>query len=112
MARGIWRGAGPCGYRSPVGRSTVEGLPESLKGWEGHWVAVQDGEVAAAAYSPRELVTKRHEMGPTVAKAVARYVLSPSDDIVIGVGNQPVRRFPYREEGKTRRYSGQRSTSS
>jgi hypothetical protein len=60
--------------------------PDSLKGWEGYWVALLDGEVIEAAHSPRELAAKLHARGPAVAKAVARYVPEPSDVIVIGVG--------------------------
>jgi len=63
-----------------------ERLPPSLKGWEGKWVAIKDGEVIAAAHNARELVPKLHELGPEGEGAVARYVPPPSDTIVIGVG--------------------------
>lgn len=88
--RRIWPGMGWSGYRSRVGRpvkSEPERQPDSLLAeWAGHWVALQGGEVIAAAYSPRELAAKLHEMGPNAAKAVARFVPNYSDDIVIGVG--------------------------
>ena len=63
-----------------------ERQPESLKGWEGYWVALKGDEVVAAARHPRELAAKLHEMGPAGAGAVARFVPRPSDVIVIGVG--------------------------
>lgn len=47
---------------------------------------MRDGEVVAAAFHPRELVAKLHEMGPAAANAVARYVPKPTSDIIIGVG--------------------------
>lgn len=63
-----------------------ERLPEAIKGWEGHWVALRDGKVVAAAHNPHELVAKIHEMGPAADGAVARYVPHRSDSIIIGVG--------------------------
>ena len=67
-------------------KTEPERQPESIKGWEGHWVALKDGEVIAAAWNPRELVVRLHEMGPAAAGAVARFIPLPSSDIVIGVG--------------------------
>ena len=57
-----------------------------MRGWEGHWVALKDGEVIAAAHNPRELAATLHRMGPEALGPVARFVPPPSDVIVIGVG--------------------------
>lgn len=70
----------------PPARMELERQPDSLREWAGHWVALQDGKVIAAAFHARDLVARLHEMGPNAARAVARYVPKPSDDIVIGVG--------------------------
>jgi hypothetical protein len=77
------------GYRRAMPRAPKASpvrQPDSLKGWEGYWVALVGEDVVAAAHNPRELAAKLHEMGPSVATAVARYVPEPSDVIVIGVG--------------------------
>ena len=87
--RDIWPGTSRGVYGRAVARHVKTDpvrQPESLKGWEGHWVALRDDEVIAAAWSPRELAAKLHEMGPSAEGAVARYVPHPSADIVIGVG--------------------------
>ncbi|MGH3788310.1 MAG: hypothetical protein ACRDRG_17595 [Pseudonocardiaceae bacterium] len=63
-----------------------ERLPDAIKGWEGHWVALKDSEVVAAALNPHELVYKIQEMGPAAEGAIARYVPHHSELIVIGVG--------------------------
>jgi hypothetical protein len=84
-----WRVARRKGYRRGMAKPREvepERLPEVIKGWDGHWVALKDGEVVAAALNPHELVHKIHEMGPTAEGAVARYVPHRSDLIVIGVG--------------------------
>ena len=67
-------------------RVEPERQPESLRKWEGHWVALKDGQVVAAAHNPRELAATLHAMGSSAEGAVARFVPVPSDVIVIGVG--------------------------
>lgn len=87
--RNVWRGSAQRSYgRSMARAAKAEPVrqPEALKDWAGYWVALVDDKVIAAAHSPRELVAKLHEMGPSAAQAVARYVPEPSDVIVIGVG--------------------------
>ena len=87
--RDIWRGMSHVVYGRLVPRRTKTDpvrRPAALEGWEGHWVALRGDEVIAAAWNPRELTAKLHEMGPSAAGAVARYVPYPSADIVIGVG--------------------------
>ena len=49
-------------------------------------MALKDGEVVAAAHNPRELAATLHQMGPSAAGAIARFVPPPSDVIIIGVG--------------------------
>ena len=58
----------------------------ALKGWEGKWVAVKDGEVIAAAHNSRDLVPQLVAMGEKGRGAVAQFVPWESDVIVIGVG--------------------------
>lgn len=87
--RNIWRAMNPGGYgcgMADASRAKPVRQPDALKGWEGHWVALLNDEVVEAALTPRELAAKLHARGPSVAKAVARYVPEASDVIVIGVG--------------------------
>jgi hypothetical protein len=89
MRNRSWRVPRRGGYRRGMAKPPKvepERLPESIKGWEGHWVALKDGKVVAAALNPHELVYKLQEMGSTAEGAVARYVPHRSDVIVIGVG--------------------------
>lgn len=74
------RGMGKPRRQEPVRR------PAALDGWEGCWVALKDGKVIAAAGSSLELVPKLVEMGDKARGAVAQYVPTASDVIVIGVG--------------------------
>lgn len=73
-------------------RLEPERLPDTLRGFEGKWVAVDGDEVIAADHNPRDLVAQLHRMGPAGANAVTRYVPSPSDVIVIGVGSYDLAR--------------------
>jgi hypothetical protein len=85
----LWHVARRNGYRHGMSRPRKvepERLPDAIKGWEGHWVALKDGEVVAAALDPHELIYKVHEMGPAAEGAIARYVPHHSELIVIGVG--------------------------
>ncbi|BAK38195.1 hypothetical protein MLP_51810 [Microlunatus phosphovorus NM-1] len=50
------------------------------------WVAVKDGEVIAAAHNSNELVKMVIELGARGSGAVAQFVPSRQDSIVIGVG--------------------------
>jgi hypothetical protein len=89
MRNPLWRVARRKGYRHGMAQSRrvePERLPEAIKGWEGHWVALKDGEVVAAALNPHELVRMIHEMGPAAEGAIARYVPHRSELIVIGAG--------------------------
>lgn len=63
-----------------------ERIPDTLRGFEGSWVAMIGDEVITAAHNPRELVARLHEMGPAGKKAVARFVPNRDETIVIGVG--------------------------
>lgn len=86
-----WRRWLTRGYRVPMGlgagsRMEPERRVAELDGWTGHWVAVKDGCVVAAAPTSHELVYRVKSMGANAAGAVAQYVPEPSDDIVIGVG--------------------------
>jgi Family of unknown function (DUF5678) len=67
-------------------RQEPERRVPALDGWEGCWVAVQDGKVIAAASTSGELVPKLVEMGDTARDAIAQFVPKPSNVIVIGVG--------------------------
>lgn len=75
-------------YSRRMGTNAVQPVrrPDYLDGWVGMWIAVKDGEVIAAAYNSRDLVPMVREKGPAGEGAVAQYVPSRSDDIVIGVG--------------------------
>jgi hypothetical protein len=50
------------------------------------WVAVKDGKVIAAAHNSRDLVPMVRELEAAGRGAVAQFVSSHSDEIVIGVG--------------------------
>jgi hypothetical protein len=59
---------------------------QELDGWTGMWVAIKDGAVIAAAPTSRELVVQVRSKGELAKGAVAQFVPTPSDEIVIGVG--------------------------
>jgi hypothetical protein len=57
-----------------------------LDRWSGTWVAVKDGKVIAAAHNSRDLVPMVRELEEAGRGAVAQFVSSHSDEIVIGMG--------------------------
>lgn len=86
-----WRAWRRRGYGSGMGlgagsRVEPERRLSELDDWVGHWVAVKDGHVVAAAETSHELVVRVREKGEAAAGAVAQFVPEPTDDIVIGVG--------------------------
>jgi hypothetical protein len=91
MIRNLWRGVKGLTYRRGMSQRRqfhVEPIrrPVGLDSYAGMWVAVKDGVVVAAAYNSRDLVPMVREKGRDGEGAVAQFVPTPSEDIVIGVG--------------------------
>lgn len=76
------------GYPRGMSSRSVEPIRRDpgLDRWIGMWVAVKDGEVIAAAHNSNELVKMVIELGARGSGAVAQFVPSRQDSIVIGVG--------------------------
>lgn len=76
----------PISRRSPRRLEPIR-RPPDLDRWAGHWVALKQGEVIAAASTSSELAFRLRELGSKGEGAVTEYVRPGHEDAyAVGVG--------------------------